>query len=70
VVARNPAQTFLENFRPSQTIDIKTFIEAYAQQLLMEAETYCFPVSLPKILAHYDLVVHQAPLPDHCQLFR
>lgn len=60
----NPALHFLNNFRPPSDWSLRDLIEAFAQHLLTEADTYEFPVDFSKIIERYELTIQGVQLPQ------
>lgn len=61
-MAINPAELFLDNFRPRESITLQEFIENYVQYVLVSADAYTFPVDLEKVFRRYDLSLRKVPL--------
>ncbi|MBZ0299979.1 MAG: hypothetical protein K8J31_09575 [Anaerolineae bacterium] len=60
---KNPAYQFLESYNPEAVVDLNEFVNAYAHHLLLESNTYKFPIVLDKVFDRYDLSVYELPLP-------
>jgi len=54
---KNPAIDFLRHFnsRAELRVDLHTLIDRYAEQLLIDARAYTYPVDLQKVFQHYGL---------------